>query len=172
MTGGDKLPVTEPELLPYRPCVGITLINRDGLVWIGKRRNERASGQDYWQMPQGGIDAGENPADAARRELAEETGTGKAEILAQTGDWLTYDLPAELVGIALRGKYRGQKQIWFAMRFLGADADFNIHTPPGGHDPEFDDWRWARADDVVALITPFKRQVYIAVMHEFRSMLR
>ncbi len=154
--------------LPYRPCVGVVLINPERKVWIGRRRERFEKRPQSWQMPQGGIDSGEDPAEAALRELAEETGTGKAEIIGRTADWLTYDLPPERVGVALKGKYRGQKQIWFAMRFLGHDTDFNILEPPGGHKPEFDDWRWADADEVVDLIVGFKQPVYKAVFEQFR----
>jgi putative (di)nucleoside polyphosphate hydrolase len=123
-------------------------------------------------MPQGGIDGSEEPSAAAMRELAEETGTDKAEIIGQSSDWLTYTFPPELIGIVLKGRYRGQKQRWFAMRFLGTDSDFNIHASAGGHPPEFDDWRWASSGEVVESIVPFKRDVYNAVMHEFRTLLK
>lgn len=157
--------------LPYRPCVGVVLISPERKVWIGKRREKLENQRQSWQMPQGGIDRGEDPANAALRELAEETGTDKAEILGRTADWLFYDLPTERVGIALKGKYRGQKQIWFAMRFLGQDADFNILAPPGGHKPEFDDWRWANAEEVIDLIVDFKQPVYKAVFEQFGPFL-
>ncbi|MBX2806826.1 MAG: RNA pyrophosphohydrolase [Hyphomicrobiales bacterium] len=160
-----------PQLLPYRPCVGVVLINAERKVWIGKRRERFDTQTQSWQMPQGGIDRGEDPAIAALRELAEETGTGNAEIIGRTDDWLTYDLPPERVGIALKGRYRGQKQIWFAMRYLGGDSDFNILEPPGGHKPEFDDWRWADAQEVIELIVPFKQPVYKAVFEQFRPYL-
>ncbi len=161
-----------PALLSYRPCVGIVLINPDRKVWIGRRRPELTNGRGaFWQMPQGGIDESEDPAAAALRELAEETGAEKVDILGRTSGWLSYDLPAELVGIALHGRYRGQKQIWFAMRFLGDDSDFNIHAPEGGHEPEFDAWRWAPPQEVVEQITPFKRSVYEAVLKEFQPFL-
>jgi putative (di)nucleoside polyphosphate hydrolase len=162
---GDEAPGRS---LPYRPCVGVVLINSERKVWIGKRREKFANQRQSWQMPQGGIDRGEDPARAALRELAEETGTDKAEIIGQASDWLSYDLPPERVGIALKGKYRGQKQLWFAMRFLGRDADFNILEPPGGHKPEFDDWRWADAEEVLDLIVGFKQPVYKAVFEQFR----
>ena len=158
--------------LPYRPCVGIMLINQQGLIWSGRRCEMVAEVGETWQMPQGGIDKGEEPATAALRELAEETGTDKAEILARTREWLHYDLPPDIVGTALKGKYRGQKQKWFAMRFLGADADFNIHAPPGGHPPEFDSWRWTPTEELLRAIVPFKRSVYEAVVREFEQFLK
>jgi putative (di)nucleoside polyphosphate hydrolase len=161
-----------PSLLPYRLGVGIMLINPQGLVWIGQRTSHLAESGQHWQMPQGGIHKDETPAEAALRELAEETGSDKAEILVETEDWFQYDLPPNRVGVALRGKYRGQRQKWFAMRFTGADSDFNIHNPPGGHHPEFQDWRWAAAADLPRLIVPFKRDVYQAVIAEFRLYLR
>jgi putative (di)nucleoside polyphosphate hydrolase len=158
--------------LPYRPCVGIVLLNRAGLIWIGRRCETIIEDPANWQMPQGGIDADEDPAIAAIRELAEETGTDKAEIIAGTAAWHDYDLPPDLVGSALKGRFRGQRQKWFAMRFLGEDGDFNIHAPPGGHEPEFDDWRWATADEVLSLIVAFKRPVYEAVLAEFRPLMQ
>lgn len=162
----------DPLLLPYRSCVGIMLINAEGLIWVGRRRHGVIEDGESWQMPQGGIDAGEAPDAAAFRELAEETGTDKAEIIGETSDWLHYDLPPAMLGIALQGKYRGQRQKWFAMRFAGADTDFNIHHPPHGVAPEFDDWRWARGEDLAGLIVPFKRNVYEAVVAEFRGLIR
>jgi putative (di)nucleoside polyphosphate hydrolase len=161
----------DPATLPYRPCVGIMLLNGRGLIWVGRRRLEVAELGESWQMPQGGIDDAEAPAAAALRELAEETGTGKAEIIGETGDWLHYDLPPQLVGQALHGKYRGQRQKWFAMRFTGVDTDFNIHQPPGGHEPEFDAWQWVDAAELMRLIVPFKREVYRAVTAEFCALL-
>jgi putative (di)nucleoside polyphosphate hydrolase len=155
-------------LLPYRSGVGIMLINSGGLIWIGRRR-ERFDGE-AWQMPQGGIDQDEDPALAALRELAEETGTGKAEIIAASQAWHQYEIPRG--SLSLKGRYRGQRQKWFAMRFLGSDGDFNILNPPGGYEAEFDAWRWAMADDVVRLIVDFKRPLYEAVVAEFRSLLR
>ena len=153
--------------LPYRPCVGIMLLNADGLVWVGdriKQTNPENPTSNTWQMPQGGIDQGETPKAAALRELKEEIGTGKAEILAESRDWLTYDLPPELIGIALKGKYRGQKQKWFAMRFTGTAADIDIAADDH---QEFSDWRWVPIDELVELIVPFKRAVYEQVVAEF-----
>ncbi|KAB2850379.1 MAG: RNA pyrophosphohydrolase [Hyphomicrobiaceae bacterium] len=157
--------------LPYRPCVGIMLLNAAGLVWIGRRVHKLHDQgvSHFWQMPQGGIDKGEAPEAAARRELYEETGARNVEIIAESRGWLTYDLPAHLVGIALKGKYRGQQQKWFAMRHLGEESEFDI----AHHDrdnPEFDAWRWARIDELPALIVPFKRAVYLDVIAEFRHL--
>lgn len=146
--------------LPYRPCVGIMLINPDGLVFVGQRIDNLV---EAWQMPQGGIDEGETPEAAARRELGEEIGTEKAEIIAESRDWLTYDLPAELVPKVWKGRYRGQRQKWYAMRFLGTDADINIET----HHPEFAAWRWVSHGDLPGLIVPFKRALYESVVAEF-----
>ena len=162
----------DPLLLPYRACVGIMLINADGLIWVGRRCLNNVEAGENWQMPQGGIDGEEAPGLAAFRELAEETGTDKAEIIGEARDWLHYDLPPALLGTALHGKYRGQKQKWFAMRFTGADTDFNIHNPPGGVEPEFEDWRWVSSGELPSLIVPFKRDVYEAVIDEFRALIR
>ena len=160
-------PVTE---LPYRPCVGIMLLNRDGLVFIGRRRSE--AGPEHvadgyaWQMPQGGIDRGETPYDAALRELFEETGVRSVDLLAEAPDWYAYDLPAIVAGRAWKGRYRGQMQKWFAFRFLGPDSEINIERP-GGHRPEFDAWRWVQMTMLPSLIIPFKRKVYEQVVDAF-----
>ena len=156
----------DPGTLPYGPCVGIMLINRDGLVWAGNRIQEVDTGSPLtWQMPQGGIDDGEDARTAAFREMKEEIGTDKARIIGETKDWLTYDLPAHLVGIALKGKYRGQKQKWFAMRFTGKDKHNNIDVPH----PEFDSWRWNDLATLPDLIVPFKRPVYLQISAEFHD---
>lgn len=152
--------------LPYRPCVGVMLVNREGLVFAGQRLD---SDSPAWQMPQGGIDKGEKPREAALRELWEETGvTGDlVEFVAKTEDWVTYDLPPELLGKVWGGKYRGQKQRWFLFRFLGRDDQVRIDT----EHPEFSRWRWVDADDMVASIVPFKRAVYEQVVAAFRPHL-
>lgn len=153
--------------LPYRPCVGIMLINNKGQVWIGNRAGfDEAETGETWQMPQGGIDEGEEPHVAALRELKEEAGTDKARIIAETSDWLKYDLPEDLVGIALKGKFRGQTQRWFLLEFTGIDSDIDIAADDY---QEFSEWRWAELDELTSLIVPFKRPVYELVVAEFRS---
>jgi putative (di)nucleoside polyphosphate hydrolase len=140
------------------------LINRAGLIWVGRRIDT----PDAWQMPQGGIDAGESPREAALRELAEEIGTDNAEILGETRKWLTYDLPPALLGTAWKGRYRGPKQKWFACRFLGEDAEIDIH---GVDYPEFDAWQWISPAELVDRIVPFKRHIYAALVAEFATFI-
>jgi len=149
--------------LPYRPCVGIMLFNRNGEVFVGKRIDQTVEG---WQMPQGGIDKGETPRQAALRELQEEVGTDKAEIIAEMDDWVTYDLPGHLVGVAFKGKYKGQRQKWFALRFTGQDSEIDLTA----HDPEFSDFQWVSLDALPALIVPFKRETYKAVIAAFQNL--
>ncbi|MDF1599281.1 RNA pyrophosphohydrolase [Mesorhizobium sp. YIM 152430] len=160
--------------LPYRPCVGIMVLNRDGLVWVGRRiaepDGEMAGAAQLWQMPQGGIDAGEDPLEAARRELFEETGMKSVSLIETAPDWINYDLPPHLVGVALKGKYCGQTQRWFAFRFEGSDDEIAIDPPRGGHMAEFDAWDWKPMADLPDLIVPFKRGVYEAVVDAFRHL--
>lgn len=154
----------------YRPCVGVMLLNAEGLVWIGRRfdkQNDEGKGH-WWQMPQGGIDGGEDPAIAAARELAEETAITSAKIIAEAPDWYQYDLPEHLIGKSWKGKYRGQTQKWFAMRFLGDDSEIDLAPP--GHKQEFDEWRWAPMDEMLDLIVPFKKPVYEQVIKAFRHL--
>ena len=154
----------------YRPCVGVMLLNAQGLVWIGRRfdkQNDEGKGR-WWQMPQGGIDSGEDPKLAAARELAEETAVTSAEVIAESRGWYSYDLPGHLIGKSWKGKYRGQTQKWFAMRFVGEESEINLAPP--GHKQEFDQWRWAPIDEVLELIVPFKRGVYEKVIADFRHL--
>jgi len=150
---------------PYRAGVGIMLVNREGLVFGGRRIDTPGNA---WQMPQGGIDEGEEPRQAVLRELAEETGTDKAEIIAESGDWLSYELPPEVAARVWQGRYRGQRQKWFALRFTGTDADFDLETH---HQREFAAWRWLEPGRLPSLIVPFKRPVYEAVIAEFQALL-
>ncbi|WP_136658231.1 RNA pyrophosphohydrolase [Nitratireductor sp. XY-223] len=159
------------EDLPYRPCVGIVVVNDAGLVWTGRRiyedKGEFSASDHVWQMPQGGIDKGEAPFDAAKRELYEETGISSISLLAEAPDWIDYDLPQHLIGVALKGKYRGQTQRWFAFRFEGDESEITINPPPDGHKAEFDAWQWRRLSEVPDLIIPFKRAVYDKVAAAF-----
>ncbi len=158
--------------LPYRQCVGVMLLNEKNQVWIGRRvaKWKGDGSQKLWQMPQGGIDKGETPLIAAMRELEEEIGTNNAELIGEYPEWLNYDLPGALQGAALGGRYRGQTQKWFAMRYLGDDRQINIDGF-NGHDVEFDQWRWGEIDEVVPLVVSFKRQVYEQVVTHFKDVI-
>lgn len=162
------MPDPDVSRLPYRPCVGVMILNRRGQVWVGRRidgRNDPEGSGNWWQMPQGGIDAGEEPKAAARREIEEETGIRSITFLAESRDWHTYDLPPHLVGKAWGGRYRGQRQKWFVVRFTGDESEIDI-APAPPHQIEFDRWRWAEPSELIELIIPFKRQVYGAVLAE------
>lgn len=155
--------------LPYRPCVGIMLANRNGLVFVGRRIDRPNSEPDAWQMPQGGVDPGEDQAAAAIRELGEETGIDPAhvDIIARSAEEHLYDLPEELIGKLWGGKYRGQSQRWFLLRFKGEDSHIDIET----HQPEFDAWQWVDAKQLVNLIVPFKKALYQKIVAEFAPLL-
>ncbi|OQP86821.1 RNA pyrophosphohydrolase [Rhizobium rhizosphaerae] len=174
MSKKDDAVRVRAEDLPYRPCVGIMVLNREGLVWTGRRLTEGNSEFDgsaeRWQMPQGGIDEGEAPLEAAYRELYEETGMKTVSLLAEAPHWIHYDLPEHLIGIGLRGKYRGQTQRWFAFRFEGDESEIAIDPPPGGHAQEFNAWAWRPMEEVPQLIVAFKRKVYDEVVAAFRPL--
>ena len=155
----------------YRPCVGVMLLNRQGLVWVGRRADAPTEAEGpgrWWQMPQGGIDEHEDPHTAAVRELFEETGVsaGSVEIIDEHPEWLYYDLPPSLQGKAWGGRYIGQRQKWLVARFLGNDTEFNI-TPEPPHQIEFDAWRWAKIEELMDLVVAFKRPVYEQVVKAF-----
>jgi putative (di)nucleoside polyphosphate hydrolase len=161
------------EDMPYRDCVGAAVFNRDGLVFVGRRKLDQFS-EDIseaaapWQMPQGGIDKGEEPYPAALRELFEETSIRSVELVAEAPGWIHYDLPDAALGIALKGKYRGQRQRWFAFRFTGEDSEINVEQPGDGSMPaEFDAWRWEPLERLPDLIVPFKRAAYTEVVTAF-----
>jgi putative (di)nucleoside polyphosphate hydrolase len=150
----------------YRPAAGVMLVNRENKVWVGQRRD---STLEAWQMPQGGLDEGEDPQDGALRELEEETGIGRelVEIVARAPQELTYDLPEDLIGVVWKQKWRGQRQTWFLARFLGTDEDVNLDTA----EPEFRAWRWSEVDELPQLIVPFKKKLYEEVIAAFRPWL-
>ncbi len=158
------------EELPYRRCVGVMVLNKAGLVFIGRRGSgpEQTDATHVWQMPQGGIDHGEDPWPAALRELYEETSIRSVERLGEVGEWLSYDLPRDIVRDAWSGKYRGQTQKWFALRFTGDDSEIDVLSPAGGgHASEFNAWKWEPMTSLPDLVVPFKRPVYERVVKEF-----
>ena len=158
------------EAMPYRPCVGLVVFNKDGKVWAGRRLQNAETPSNYrWQLPQGGIDEGESPVAAAKRELYEETGIRTASLLAEAPQWFNYDLPDDILGVALKGKYRGQTQKWFAFRFEGNESEINISDPPDGSHPEFDAWAWKSLEDMPEFIVPFKRGIYRQVVTAFKE---
>ena len=172
MPSNDK--IIAADTLPYRSCVGIMVLNREGLVWAGRRivipGDEVDGTAQLWQMPQGGIDKGEDPAEASLRELYEETGMKTVSLLAEAPDWINYDLPADKIGVALKGKFRGQRQRWFAYRFEGEDSEIAINPPTGGHSAEFDQWAWKPMSELPDLIVSFKRDVYLKVVEAFKHL--
>ena len=157
------------ESLPYRPCVGMMVLNARGLVFIGRRTEgpEHVDLTHVWQMPQGGIDKGEDPWPAALRELQEETSITSVKKLGEIPEWLDYDLPPKVAKQAWKGRYRGQTQKWYALRFTGDDGEINIHEPAGGHEPELIEWRWEPMRNLPDLVIPFKRAVYQRVVDAF-----
>ena len=160
--------------LPYRPCAGMMVLNRAGLVFIGRRTDgpEHVDPTHVWQMPQGGIDENEDPYAAALRELHEETSIRSVEKLGEIAEWVAYDLPSEVAKEAWGGKYRGQKQKWYALGFTGNDGEIDIATPGGGHKPEFVEWRWVAMQELPDLVIPFKRDIYLRVVQEFERFVR
>jgi putative (di)nucleoside polyphosphate hydrolase len=158
--------------LPYRPCVGIMVLNRAGLAFVGRRTGgpEQVDATHSWQMPQGGVDPGEDPWPAALRELREETNIRSVERLAEIPDWLKYDIPRDIAGLAWKGRYRGQTQKWFAMRFTGDEREIDVAHPDGDLEPEFAEWRWEPMQNLPDLVVPFKRPVYERVVREFQRL--
>ena len=162
-------PVSRADM-PYRLNAGVALFNRDGKVWIGRRKDYPENAEHVWQMPQGGIDTGEEPVDAAIRELYEETNVSSISLLTAAPDWVQYDLPEEDLGRALKGRYRGQRQRWFAALFEGEEAEIDIDTPGGGaHRAEFSAWRWEDLEKLPDLVVPFKRDAYREIVAFFRD---
>jgi len=161
--------MTRFEDRPYRPCVGTMVLNHAGRVFVGRRFDgpEHVDGRYPWQMPQGGLDPGEDPYRAALRELAEETNIVSVEVVAEAREWFVYDLPRAAAATAWGGRYRGQKQKWYALRFTGRDSEIDVLKPAGGHEPEFSEWRWVEMRELPDLIIPFKRRVYEQVVAEF-----
>lgn len=167
--------VLDRESMPYRPCAGIALFNAQGQVFLGERAPfpyaDEGDRQHPWQMPQGGIDKGEDPQVAAIRELAEETSVVSAKLIGAVDDWIPYDLPDAVLGIGLKGKYRGQKQMWYALLFTGDESEINVTNPmKGEHPSEFKSYRWAELSQIADLVVPFKRDVYTQVASQFADL--
>lgn len=166
------------DAMPYRDCVGVAVFNARGEVFIGRRKPEddpedSSEMGSPWQMPQGGIDDGEEPYAAAVRELYEETGIKSVRLIAEAPEWIFYDLPDEVLGIALKGKYRGQRQRWFALAFTGEESEIDVMAPGGGqHKPEFDAWRWARLEETPEIVVSFKQAAYREVVAAFGDIPR
>lgn len=170
----DRASMPTHKSLPYRPCAGMMVLNRAGLVFIGRRTDgpEHVDATHAWQMPQGGIDEDEDPYKAALRELYEETNIRSVQKLAEIAQWLTYDLPSRVAKKAWGGKYRGQKQKWYALRFIGNENEIDVAHPAGGHKPEFVEWRWVAMRELPDLVIPFKRRTYESVVTEFKRFAR
>jgi putative (di)nucleoside polyphosphate hydrolase len=165
--------MTDGTELPYRPCVGVMLLNAQGHAFVGRRSDRPGAPEGFgqwWQMPQGGMDEGEDSEAAARRELEEETGIIRARFIGRTRQWYSYDLPPNIAGSAWQGRYRGQAQLWFAARFEGEESEIDLEPKPG-HEREFDAWKWVPIADLPGLVVPFKRPVYEAVIQEFERLL-
>ncbi|OPB31212.1 RNA pyrophosphohydrolase [Bartonella sp. AR 15-3] len=162
--------------LPYRKCAGILVFNHEGKVWVGRRLMTVSYAQvdmsKLWQLPQGGINQGEKPIDAARRELYEETGIQSVKLIKEAQNWFEYDFPKELIGHVLSNKYRGQMQKWFSFQFTGEIAEIKINPPPDGNKAEFDQWKWIDLEKLPSIVVSFKKHVYTQIVKEFRNSFR